>query len=302
LAAGLALAAALVVAYNNSVTGKPLLHPYQLHIETYGVDAMSPYAAPPPPVRYSSAALVAYFHKPAPRPETAAAALRQGAENFARMAYFVCGLPLLAGLVFGVCRLVSPAQRRWKLFALLCAALPAAQHSVTAWWFPHYSAAATGPLLLLATIGLRQAAARLRLGGLHVAWLPATALVVQAALTVVALPRQRPGEDAAIRLRPRLEAELARRGERAVVVVDDRLRNGKEWVFNHADLASAPILWIQDLGPAVTRRVAAAYAPRNVYVLEPTEGEGALPHLRPLHELDVARAPDATHTIRPDGR
>lgn len=285
LAGSLALAAALVVAYNSSVTGKPFLHPYQLHIRTYGV-AISPYVAPPG-VRYSSPVLAAYFGKSDPTPHTAAAASIRGAAHFARMAYFVCGLPLLAGLVFGLCRLVSPAQRWWKLLALLCAVLPAAQHSVTAWWWPHYSATATGPLLLLATIGLRQAAARLRLGGLPVVWLPAAALAIQTSLTLVALPRQRPGTDAEARLRPRLEAELAQRGERAVVVVDDRLRMEKEWVFNHADLASAPILWIQDLGPAVTRQVAAAYGPRNVYVLEPTDGEGALPHLRALHDLDT---------------
>jgi hypothetical protein len=195
--------------------------------------------------------------------------------------------------VFSLCRLGSAAQRWWKLLASLCAALPAALHSVTAWWFPHYSAAATGPLLLLAMIGLRQGAARLRLGRLHVAWLPAVALAIQAALTLVVLPRQRPGAGAESRLRPRLEAELASRGERAVVVVDDRLRMEKEWVFNHADLARAPILWIQDLGPVVTRRVALVYAPRKVYVLEPAEAGGALPRLRRLHDLDTTLATGA---------
>jgi len=279
----LAVGAAVSAAYNRAVTGDPLLLPYRLHVTTYGVDALGPYFAAPPPVRYSSPVLRAHLGRDFPRPRTAAAALVVAGGHFARMAYFVYGLPLLVFAVLALRRLPRgrPATP-WKLFALLCAALPAGVHSVTAWWSPHYSAAATGPLLLLAMMGMREcavAAARghggraLRRGGASSAWLAAAALLVRVPLTLVELPAFRPDAGDSSRFAPHLESDFAARGERAVIVVDDRLRNVDEWVFNRADLTAAPLLWIQDLGPAVTRQVAAAYAPRRVYRLVPGEGD-----------------------------
>jgi len=93
LALALASSAALTVIYNRAVTGDSLRHPYQLHIATYGVDALSPYVTPPArPSRYSSPVLATYFGQPAARPTSSKAALANGGGHVARMAYFVCGL------------------------------------------------------------------------------------------------------------------------------------------------------------------------------------------------------------------
>ncbi|HXT19309.1 MAG TPA: hypothetical protein VN811_14010 [Thermoanaerobaculia bacterium] len=293
LTLALATGAALTAAHNRAVTGDPLQLPYRLYVATYGVDVLGPYVAPPPPVRYSSPALAFHLARSAPRPHTASAAIAAGAGHFARMAYFVCGLPLMVFAAFTVRRLPRTPATRWKLFALLCAALPAAVHSVTAWWGPHYSAAATGPLLLLAMTGMRETAGLRwrgrRLGAAFAVWLAFATLLVRLPLTLVELPAFRPDPDHPSRFLRALEADAARRSARDLIVVDDRLRRGAEWVLNPADLASAPILWIQDLGPEVTRQVATAYAPRRVFALEPGEGERALPRLRPLPELDTPR-------------
>ena len=249
---------------------------------------MSPYFAAPRPVRYSSPVLAAHLGRSFARPRTASEAIATTAGHFARMAYFVCGLPPLVFAVLALRRLPrGTPTTRWKLFALLCAALPAAVHSVTAWWSPHYSAAATGPLLLLAMMGMRECAAGLRRrrnvgsGVAAAAWLAAAALLVRLPLTVVELPAFRPDPGDPSRFAPRLLRDFAARGERAVIVVDDGLRDFDEWVFNRADLATAPLLWIQDLGPEVTRQVAAAYAPRRVYRLVPGDGDD-LPRLVPV--------------------
>jgi hypothetical protein len=292
LTLALVAAAAFTAAYDRAVTGDPLRLPYRVWVATYGVDVLSPYVAPPPAVRYSSPVLKAHLGKRFAGPRTPTAALAKGGRAFARMTYLVGGLPLIVFTVLALRRLAPSRATRWKLFALLCAVLPAALHSVTAWWAPHYSAAATGPLLLLGTMGMREASLLRwkdrRLGATFAVWLATATLLVRLTMALVELPafRHDAGDDS--RLVQRIEADFAARRERAVIVVDDRLRSGSERVFNHADLESAPVLWIQDLGPEVTRQVAVAYSPRRVYVLEPTESGGSLPRLRPLRDLDTA--------------
>lgn len=278
LGIALGVGAVLATGYNLAVTGDPLRHPYQLHRATYGVDALSPYVAPARPVRYSSPVLAAYFAKPMPRPSSWTAALGNGSGNFARMAYFVCGLPLLVFLVSTVYAArhasLSQARWRWRLFAALCALLPAALYAVTAGWLIHYSAAATGPLMLLALFSMREAAAVRCRGRRLGPWLAAAALLVQLPLTPLTVWKtQRPWPQHRANWRARVEARFAARGDRAVIVVDDRVRVDQEWIYNHADLESAPVLWIQDLGIDATRRVAAAYAPRRILRLVPGEGE-----------------------------
>jgi hypothetical protein len=73
------------------------------------------------------------------------------------------------------------------------------------------------------------------------------------------------------------EEEVSRRGARALVVVDDRVRLGPyEWVYNRADLDAAPVLWIQDLGATVTSRVATEYRRGETWRLVPRHAEGGV--------------------------
>src|SRR6185503_5690911 len=137
-------AAALTAAYNRSLTGTPWKLPYQLFRETYGAENPIPFMPPPKPVRYSSPVLERHLSMRYERPHGVGRALTTGATHVSRIAWFVLGLPLLACAVATLRR-----PRGWKLFALLCVVLQAAIHSVTLFWFPHYSAAATGPLVLL---------------------------------------------------------------------------------------------------------------------------------------------------------
>jgi hypothetical protein len=214
------------------------------------------------------------------RPQGVGRAIATGAKHLSRIGYFVCGLPLLG---FAVAALVR--ARRWKLFALLCVVLQAAVHSVTLFWFPHYSAAATGPLILLGLWGMREAAVLRWRGRRPGPWLPFAALfAVQLPLTLVELPAHRPDPDVWTAQRARLEQQLLARNEPALVVVDDRLRAVDEWIVNRADLDHASILWIQDLGPDVTRRAAAAYAPRRIWRAVPVDDHSAVLVPVPPHE------------------
>ena len=279
LTLGLGAAAAMTAVYDRAVTGDPLRLPYQLHDATYGVQVPNPFVAPPPPVVYSSPALAAHLGKRFP-PTTPTVALARGAGHFARMAWFACGLPLLAGAVLALRR-----PDAWRLFALACVILPAAVHAATPYWSPHYAAAATGPLLLLGCLGLRdlaESSPRGREGGGPV--LPIAALAVGLVVALVELPAHRPDAGDWSRLRARLGRELAAQPAPALVVVGNRVRAVHEWVTNPADLSTARVLWIQDLGPDVTRQVAAAYAPRRIWRLD-SDLPGDTPHL-------VAWAPD----------
>ena len=181
-------AAALTAAYNRSLTGTPWKLPYQLYRETYGAETPVPFTAPPKPVSYSSPVLEAHLSKRFERPKGVGRAVAIGAKHLSRISWFVCGLPLLG---FAVAALQRP--RWWKLFALVCVALQAAVHSVTFFWFPHYSAAATGPLILLGVWGMREAAVLRWRGRRPGPWLPFAALLaVQLPLTLVELPRPPP--------------------------------------------------------------------------------------------------------------
>ncbi|HEV8240233.1 MAG TPA: hypothetical protein VGS57_12765 [Thermoanaerobaculia bacterium] len=277
LTLGLVAGAAVTAAYDRAVTGNAWLLPYHLHDVTYGVQVPIPFMRPAAPVRYSSPALAAHLAKRFP-PTPPADAVVRAAGHFARMAWFVCGLPLIIGAVVAL-RRPDP----WRLFALLAAALPAAVHAVTPYWSPHYAAAATGPLLLLGLFGWRDISSDDRASAakrLSAPWLAGGALLVQLGVTLVELPAHRPDADDWSRSRQRLEQRLEREPP-SVVVVGDRVRAVEEWVCNRADLRRAHVLWIQDLGPDVTRRVAAAYAPRTLWRLD-ADAPGDTPRLSRL--------------------
>jgi hypothetical protein len=94
-------------------------------------------------------------------------------------------------------------------------------------------------------------------------------------LALAELPAHRPDADDWSRERLRLQQRFEARPSPVLVVVGDAVRSVDEWVCNEADLDHARVLWIQDLGPAVTRRVAEAYGPREVWRLDADIFDGA---------------------------
>jgi hypothetical protein len=283
LVAGLAAAAAVILAYQWRVTGDPLLMPYVLHNRAYGVQEILPWLqAPTPPPEHASSSVIAGLAARREPATTMTAWAESAFTSLARSSYFVLGLPLVALAVSTAVRPRSPRRLAgWKLLAIAVPILLAIAHSASTGWFVHYTGPVAGLTLLVGLIGLRQASV-LRWRGRRLGpWLPAAVLAVQLALLLVELPAHRPDAGDWGRERVALAKRLER-GGRSLVFVNADIRVPEEWVYNGADLDGSPLLWVQDLGPADNARTACAYPGRKLFVLRHGSGDAAVLEPSPL--------------------
>jgi hypothetical protein len=137
------------------------------------------------------------------------------------------------------------------------------------WFLPHYAAPVVPTVLLLMVLGWQRLAEWdgpaagfvRRLGrGAAVGFFVAAGL---SAMAPADPDLRRFTRDDLLAERPELAA-----GRQLVFVrygVDHPVED--EWVYNGADVASQPIVWVRSLGPAEDRAVAAAYGPRRDWVL-----------------------------------
>ena len=167
---------------------------------------------------------------------------------------FVAGLRLVWG------------RRLWRigvmglmLFAGLLASM---------WLKPHYAA----PAVVLVAVASVEALRRLgswRCGGQRSGRLPSRVLIVVGMvlpLSVVLVPAPLGhgwDED-----RARLETHLRSRGQHLVFIhYGDTHPLRSEWVYNHADLNAAPVVWARDMGPARNRLLIEAFPNRQVWLV-----------------------------------
>jgi hypothetical protein len=89
-----------------------------------------------------------------------------------------------------------------------------------------------------------------------------------------------------------LVKELHTKGGRHLVIV--RYSPGhschEEWVYNDADIASAPIVWARDSGPEWRQRLIAEFKGRTVWVLPADELKGKQPTFNPPPSTPAAPA------------
>ena len=144
------------------------------------------------------------------------------------------------------------------LLALLwfCAGL-----SVEVWRSPHYAAPALGLLILLVIEGLRilQRKTPVLLSG----------AVLCACLLMPAINRG--GVPAGENERARILRQLDASGGKHLVVVRYGLdhETGDEWVYNAANIDSAPVVWARELDPASNARLTRYFHDRQVWLVRP---------------------------------
>jgi hypothetical protein len=51
-----------------------------------------------------------------------------------------------------------------------------------------------------------------------------------------------------------------------------------EWIYNRADIDSAPVIWAQDMGPIENERLLRYYAGRSFWLFKPDESMGVSPY------------------------
>jgi hypothetical protein len=295
-----ALAMAPVVAgasayYNWRVTHNPLLLPYHLTQQLYGVPAHFYWqtAIPEKSFRYENLRDVyrwqsnAYLNGRSIHRFAAATA-----EKAARFWVFYIGLPLTIPVLLLPWTLHG---RAIFLLAALCL-LAAAVASLYPFFFPHYAAAYLGVILVLVLQSLRNIASwRMR-------WRPAGvilsgALLIWACLSGVRCAgpwmwKHAPGPFHRTE-RSKVEETLRHMGGRHLVFVRYGPKHifHDEWVFNAADIDRSPIVWARELDPASDAALVKYFRDRSVSVVNADEPHPCLDRYGPRSTSRILAAP-----------
>jgi len=284
----LAVGAALTCFYNWRVTGGPLLFPYMVSQQQYGVPQTLAFQAPiPPPVSKPYSDIAATYRWQRAEHDRSAQWSTLADFNGRKLATFwhfylhpLLSIPLLA---------LPWIWRSRNMKVLLGAGLfVSLGTALYPFYFPQYSAPVAGILLILIVQGLRFLAAwtrRTRGGGLLI---PGAVLAVAAIGTfllvlAVALHGSARGRRALVippeaLMHQQIDKRLAASGGKHLVVV----RYGPHHilhevvVYNRARIDDAPVVWARELGPASDDELLRYYSGRTVWLFEPDNKPPAL--------------------------
>jgi hypothetical protein len=250
----LSAGAAWIAFYNWQVTGHPAVMPHALHQREY--------AASPVLITQADVAIPAYRHESLrrfwewdrswylwarDRPGYSVVSLVLQA-----MPYLL-PLPLVPVFLWGCWKLRPVAAFLGLFLAILC---------LERWLLPHYLAPATGLVVLLAAVGLRDIGRR-----------PALALVL-AAVCVEALT-WKPGPLSGygvrfVKERRAVIDQLSGMPGRHLVIVryGENHPVSDEWVFNSPDIDGSRVVWAREMTAAEDRKLIDYFRGRSVWLLE----------------------------------
>ncbi|MCC6738681.1 MAG: hypothetical protein IT452_06520 [Planctomycetia bacterium] len=270
------------MAYNRAVTGDALRLPYFVHQQQYAAISPFLFGTPPSPPPYRHREMAAYYlgvEKPVwDRQQSAAALQLETLWKWWRCVDFPFGMLALLPLAFirplfrsRAGRLALPA---WIAFLAAIATLTLV--------IPHYAAPAAGLFTLLVVLALRSVHA---LGRPARRWGRAAAvalLLPSAGLLAWRVAGHDPG-GAFGRNRAALVRSLEDTGGSHLVFVRYGPRHSPnyDWVYNPADLDSAPVLFARPLGRVPDLRLRAAYPGRTAWILT-VDADDDVPTLAPL--------------------
>jgi len=272
-----AAAGAFILHYNKVITGNPLLMPYVLYERTYDAAPLFLWQKLPAIPDYRHAAMRDFYLG-----AREYAAYQQTLSGFIRSAigkledfglFFWSAIPLIFFLaVPGALR-----EDRWLRRALIIALASAAAISMSNYVFNHYEAPVL-PLLFVFIGACMQRVWRWRLrnrptGATLVAGLAILMLLYSFGFFFIRQLKNQRGANWGF-WRDRLAASLSADGHKNLVLVrysrDHDLN--QEWVYNAADLDSAPVLWARDMrdtSPDANRELLDAFKDRTIWVFNP---------------------------------
>lgn len=299
----LALAGAWMGYYFWRVTGSPVRMPYQIERQTYAIAPYFVWQPIRPEPAYHHAVMKKMFVEQEMR------ALRADRS--------LIGLPFRAyiawcfflGPVFSVpflmLTLTAPtslsyrtlSRRTLSLFFVL--GVFTAGTLLVNFYSPHYSAPATGLIILLLILAMQQ----LRNWGASgifltraVVLIALMSVVLRSAATPLHIPLQQFYEFSSDQEnwpgfgRAAIEQELRRIPGKHLVFVRYSRDHGPyaEWVYNGADLAAEQIIWARDMGESSDRKLVASFEDRNIWLLDADQPPLVLRH-EDAAALDGAR-------------
>jgi len=281
VACSLAVGAALTGWYNWRVTGQPLLLPYQLSQQQYGVPQTLVFQAPvPPPVSKPYKDVMDSYWWQRTEHDGSGQFDTFWERSYKKLATFWHFYlhPLCAVALIGL-----PWVFRWRNMRLLFAAglFVTLGTGLFPFYFPHYSAPVAGILVIILVQGLRYLAAwtrRARGGGLlihgtvlAVAGTGAVLLILAVALHNSDLGRRSLTVPAEAVMHEQLEQRFTASGGKHLVVV----RYGPNHIlhfpviYNRARIDESPVVWARELGPGRDQELLQYYANRTVWLFEP---------------------------------
>jgi hypothetical protein len=268
----LALTGGAMGFYNWRITGEALRMPYEVHERMYAVAPLFiwQHMRPEPPYRHqvmrdfhTDWAVEEYLKKRA-RPIDGVRRLR----SF----FLERGFPSLP-FVLTVPLIVLPWMLRewWSRFALLTCGVLLLGLLMESWIFAHYAAPVTGlvfALMLQSMRHLRLWRRRGRPTGQLLVW---AILVITVASFAVAIMQQMRVQPSGWQFkRAHILRQLTQDGGHHLVIVryGSQHSPGAEWVYNEADIDSAPVVWAREMDMAQTRKLLEYFKDRHVWLAE----------------------------------
>jgi hypothetical protein len=272
--------------YNWRLTGSPLRMAYQQNTEETSMVPLFLWQPPRPEPEYHHMVIRDYHVKWAvPSYERLRSLDGYAKEIFGRLRTL---LVFFLGPVLWVPLLTLPWMLRNRRIRIAGGILTLFLSSflATTWFQPHYAAPVTALFFLLAVQGLRQ----LRLWRWHgravgqalVRTLP---LACACLLILVLIALGQADQQAWYLHRARLVDDLKRTGGQHLVIVRYSPEHSphEEWVFNHADIDGAKIVWARDMGQEWNEELLDFFTDRRAWILN---ADAAVPGLadypRPL--------------------
>ena len=272
--------------YSWRFSGNPLRLPYTLYRDSSTVAPHFIFQAPRPAPVFRHRALRDFYlgwevyHYEGGGGRTALLRIRNALDLYRT---FYLG-PVLTVTLLALPRMLRRRRARWLV---LCLLFVAAGLSVEVWALPHYAAPALGLALLIVVEALRHWRVRWGAG-------PVWILAAGSCLAPV-IGGSGVGADG--RDRAQVVRSLERAGGRHLVIVrySPSHDSGDEWVYNSADIDSAPIVWAREMDPTSNRELLDYFHGRSAWLVQPDRRPV------PMAPYDFSMRPDPPFAFVPPG-
>lgn len=287
IALTLSIAAAATAYYNYRVTGDPFLMPYEVNHRTYSQVPFFLWQKPFPPPPYHHAVMREFYEKDFREYKdelTFKGFLRSRVSRMWRLWGFYLG-PALTIPFLGLPWIIRDRKMHFPLLAGAACLLAVA---IESWTSPHYLAPALPLLYLLIVQGLRQLRfwrwREQAIGSSLVSAVPLIlcAMIVLRLTAIVAHAQIEPewprGNLARARVLRSLESLP---GQHLVLVRYEATHDpDAEWVYNHADIDHAKVVWARDMGQHDNEVLLQYFKNREIWILDPDASPIRLEPLR----------------------
>jgi len=256
-------------AYNNAVTGDFKKMPYQVHDKTYSASSLLIWKEPNEPQPFVHERMKRYFYEFGRERQLK---LREPGIFLInlRWKYWLLWHFFLPGLGISLLGYFAMRTDRWLLTGMLTLGGLLAVESMLAssWMFPHYLAPALPLFIALTMNSLR----RIRTWNRGSKSKALTGSVLVRIVLIIAVLKLVPilvSHHRPKRVHPRnlIEETLLAESKPDLVIVSysDEYPTTEEWVYNEADIDSAPIVWARDMGTEQNAKLLEYFADRKIW-------------------------------------